>query len=1046
MVSFRIPSPLRGLAAVAVAVVLAACGDAPAPSAVTADARLGIVPPKDCNLYQPSFPNCQNNGTVPGDGVLAVELLEVCKVWAGNAPATDVQVRLQVRGGTTMDTVFTIRPDDGKTPQGALIQCKEIWFNGSATPTDFVTVTELTPNGYATAWTAQTRARVNGVGTTPVNGPVQNGTGATAPEFPIGGATIDGALITFTNTPLGSIGDRVWNDVNGDGVQDSGEAGLTGWTVTLSGPVNASTTTGANGTYSFPNLPAGNYTVCVTPQGGYTQTYDLDGIATANCATAPLAIGQNRDDVDFGYRQLGSIGDRVWNDLNGDGVQDNGEAGLTGWTVTLSGPVNASTTTGTNGTYSFPNLPAGNYTVCVTPAQGYAQTYDLDGIATANCAAATLGDGQNRTDVDFGYRLPPVVATASLGDRVWLDANSNGVQDSGETGLTGWTVTLTNLATNATTSQVTGANGIYSFAGLVAGNYRVCVTPLAGYTQTYDLDGIATANCATAALAEAQSRTDVDFGYVLPLGSIGDRVWNDVNGNGVQDSGEPGFSGWTVTLTNLATNATSTRTTGSNGIYSFTGLAAGNYRVCVTMQNGYAQTYDLDGIATANCAAVTLAAGQNRTDVDFGYWCPPSGSIGNRVWKDLDKDGKFDSGEWGLKGYTVTLKNLATNATRTDVTDSEGLYGFGNLGPGTYQVCVAITGYAPTYDLDGIATPNCATATLTLGQDRYDVDFGYNHDGSLGDRVWNDVDGDKVQDSGEAGLVGWTVTLTNLATNATTTKTTGTNGSYKFDGLYPGNYKVCVTPAVGYSQTYDEDGLTTPHCASEPLSYGEDRTDFDFGYRLPSVQANGSIGNRVWKDLDKDGVFDSGEWGLQGFTVTIKNLATNATSTDVTDSNGHYEFKNLAAGNYQVCVAISGYAPTFDRDGITTPNCATVTLAADQNRTDVDFGYNHDGSLGGKVWHDADGDKQQDWKESGLSGWTVTLTNLATNATSTKTTSSSGTYKFDGLYPGNYKVCVTPASGFSQTYDRDGLSTPHCHTETVSYGEDRSDINFGYKR
>jgi hypothetical protein len=102
---------------------------------------------------------------------------------------------------------------------------------------------------------------------------------------------------------LGSIGDRVWKDYDADGVQDAGEPGLVCWTVTLiqDGTVLSSQQTGADGLYLFENLPAGNYTVQVTRKAGYTQTFDLDGLLTPNVATASLALGENRRDVDFGY-------------------------------------------------------------------------------------------------------------------------------------------------------------------------------------------------------------------------------------------------------------------------------------------------------------------------------------------------------------------------------------------------------------------------------------------------------------------------------------------------------------------------------------------------------------------------------------------------------------------------------------------------------------------------------------------------------------------------------------------------------------------------
>ena len=103
------------------------------------------------------------------------------------------------------------------------------------------------------------------------------------------------------------IGGRLWNDADGDRVRDPGETGLVGWTVTIAGvavPAGYPTSqpSVANGAYLFGNLPAGNYKVCVTRMAGFTETYDLDGTNTPDCASLTLPSGQNRSDVDFGYR------------------------------------------------------------------------------------------------------------------------------------------------------------------------------------------------------------------------------------------------------------------------------------------------------------------------------------------------------------------------------------------------------------------------------------------------------------------------------------------------------------------------------------------------------------------------------------------------------------------------------------------------------------------------------------------------------------------------------------------------------------------------
>jgi len=322
--------------------------------------------------------------------------------------------------------------------------------------------------------------------------------------------------------PLGELGDRVWHDLNSDGDQDDNEPGLSGWTVTLidadSGTPIGSMPTGDDGKYLFPALPAGNYRVTVTPQPNWNQTYDYNSLATPHTATYSLAPGEKFYDLDYGYVfvPLGSLGDRVWHDLNSDGDQDDNEPGLSGWTVTLfdvtTGAQLGQQVTGDNGLYLFEDLDAGNYRVTVTPQPNWVQTFDLDSIVTAHTATDTLTRGQNRTNVDFGYVFCPPAVLGSIGDRVWKDLDADGIQDSSEQGLVGWTVTLIRNGT-VLSSQQTGSNGSYLFNNLAAGTYTVQVTRKSGYTQTFDLDGLLTANVATATLGAGENRRDVDFGY-----------------------------------------------------------------------------------------------------------------------------------------------------------------------------------------------------------------------------------------------------------------------------------------------------------------------------------------------------------------------------------------------------------------------------------------------------------------------------------------------------------------------------------------------------
>ncbi|WP_131814186.1 SdrD B-like domain-containing protein, partial [Streptococcus bovimastitidis] len=81
----------------------------------------------------------------------------------------------------------------------------------------------------------------------------------------------------------------------------------------------------------------------------------------------------------------------------------------------------------------------------------------------------------------------------------------------------------------------------------------------------------------------------IDSGFVKETHTIGDTVWEDTNKDGVQDSGEPGIPGVTVTLTN-PDGSTKTTTTDENGYYEFTDLPDGDYTVTFETPDGYTPT------------------------------------------------------------------------------------------------------------------------------------------------------------------------------------------------------------------------------------------------------------------------------------------------------------------------------------------------------------------------------------------------------------------------------------------------------------------------
>lgn len=191
------------------------------------------------------------------------------------------------------------------------------------------------------------------------------------------------------------------------------------------------------------------------------------------------------------------------------------------------------------------------------------------------------------------------------------------------------------------------------------------------------------------------------FTAPLGCGSIGNRVWEDLNGNGIQDTNENGIQNVTVFLLRCTGDTLVQTSTDGNGLYRFNQLAAGDYKLRFslasagsTFTNGVFTLKDI-GIdtldsdidpTTKETACITLAAGQQNFSIDAGVYVPAS--IGNQVWVDNNRNNIFDGGDVSLGNVTVRLYRCDTSTTplASQTTGANGLYLFSNLAPGSYKV------------------------------------------------------------------------------------------------------------------------------------------------------------------------------------------------------------------------------------------------------------------------------------------------------------------------------------------------------------------------
>ncbi len=1077
-----------------------------------------------------------------------------------------------------------------------------------------------------------------------------------------------GDLELLTDYQPIEVGNRVWDDANGNGVQDAGEAGIGAVTVELWSPgpdaifgnaddvkvaTTTTATTGAIGTYNFNTLTTVDarkpvswtgvtadailsgfdYQIRVpatqanltTPGYKITQSnnnsnaldnIDNDAISLTtsggvNNAVIDFNTTVTNHNFDIGFSKPASLGNRVWLDngagtggVAADGLQNGSEPGVAGVTVTLfdaAGTAVGTTITDTYGNYLFSNLAPGNYTVGFTLPPNYTFTTQTntadDGNTTGTGATAasingsdvnsttgktytvTLSAGENNNNVDAGLIFTSPVLPNSIGDKVWFDANNNGTNDGGaaEPGVSGVTVTLYDATgTNIIAVTTTDVNGNYIFNNLPANtSYIIGITPPAGTLVTGTANTVdatnASTNCDVNATIGAANYgrtpaavntgvagtqiTGIDAGLKNdPKGALGDFVWNDLNRDGIQGAGEPGIPGVTMQLYNpggdgligTADDAiVSTTTTDANGYYNFPNLDPGKYFVVATRPAGYTNTIknagtdvtkdcDFANQATGTYAGKSIssikilgsAAGGLTRDmtVDLGLYSNAMvntlNTLGDKVFNDINRDGLQTAGEPGVPNVTVRLltaagvavNNPATGKPYVTITDANGNYKFVDLADGNY--IVEFANIPATYSFtgkDASGTGNAGSATDGTNDSDADgttgrtsvinldaasasatsvnivnVDAGISQGipagkGSLGNRVWYDLNNNGIQDAGEPGGVsGVTVNLYKDANGdgvlsggeltAVATTTTNALGEYLFGGLDAGSYQVGFsTLPLGYSlsakdqgadDTKDSDGNAfntsvngntaaagTSYTALISLATGEDNLTADLGI-VPAAGTN-TLGNFVWNDngqgsgVASNGIQDGTEAGVQGVMVTLQNADGSLYDKDpgtagvqpyitVTDANGAYLFAGLPDGLYRVTFSNlpAGYSITTkdanaeaagtDSDADLTSGITGVydldaagVSAAGINETKVDGGLiTTRASLGDLVWLDSNGDGVKDATETGISGVTVTLfASDGTTVIASTVTDANGKYLFPNIAAGSYIAGFTTTPG-----------------------------------
>lgn len=393
------------------------------------------------------------------------------------------------------------------------------------------------------------------------------------------GSTHDGN--DFGNYQNGSIKGYKFEDLNGDGEwhQPNGatnEPGIAEWTIYIDANNNGtfdvgetSTTTIADGSYMFSDLAPGSYVIREVSQGGWRETRHPGSEGYSIVVTS----GHTSEGNDFGNFRLAVITGYKWSDVNANGVLDEGEHGIAGWTISLHGndrnenTVSMSTTTDATGAFSFfdvfASMPNTTYQVTEASRENYERT---SSDASFNIAVTSSGQtissvGENMpiqfgnvyfVDV-LGLKFAPYSGDAAsttqalvLGDAVIRVPQGTG------------TSTIT-LSASTTISRVDG--GILSLGDLSAGS-----------VPTESLSGLGAGSVVDGALQWGISNLGLQFSTPITI-----KIFVGIAFDGqILDivRSTSGSSGWTGDGIGLPATCVVT-----NGLCSFTATKASYYAV-----------------------------------------------------------------------------------------------------------------------------------------------------------------------------------------------------------------------------------------------------------------------------------------------------------------------------------------------------------------------------------------------------------------------------------------------------------------------------------
>ena len=762
------------------------------------------------------------------------------------------------------------------------------------------------------------------------------------------------------------------------------------------------------------NLPAGQpISISNTAKISRSNSVSgVDGDLGNNSSNVAVLVGGGNQNSG-----TGSISGHIFSDTNNNGIQDTGENNLPNISVKITDSSNVSTiaTTNSNGDWFGYNLPAGSFTALVNlndvdiPAGSVVSTNSSGGGASQSGSVVIA---QVTTSKPVGFFNPLLPATIS--GHIFSDTNNNGIQEAGENNLPNVSVKITDGLNNVIT-VITDSNG----------DYNLNVLPGEIKTEIDILDGDIPigAGISTSAFGGTSNQIiNVIPGSTTALKPVGfhqgttisGHIFNDLNNNGIQDTGENNYPNITIQIQpSIPGSGPIFVETDSIGNYTAK-VPAGAATISVNQND---PDYPNGAVVTTNSVGGGLVQidvalpGENTQTKDIGLVILKT-TISGHIFSDTNNNGIQEAGENNLPNVSVKITD-SQNQIQTVQTDSGGNYKAALSAPGTViSQIIPTTILIPNYTVATVGVIGTLNSTITavLNTDTPAHLVGiYSPLYPVTGHLFNDSNNNGIQDGGESNYPNISVKITD-ANGVISFVQTDNVGNYtanlpagnsKFEinlndpDLLPGSFVTTNQLLLGTATTTVN---VLVNSGSPQIPQQVQNVGF---YRDQLFPVPTTVSGNIFYDTNSNGIFNAGgENYLPGIPVQITDGGGNI-QTVFTDGNG----------NYQAVITVPGQVSVnIDQNSSLIPGGSSITTTSlggndtqilntvlGKNTPAVPVGFVQKTTISGHIFSDLNNNGIQDLGE-------INLPNI-----SVKITDSLGiiqTVQTDLI--GNYSIFVSP--------------------------------------